>query len=90
MLLLPEPIRHPELCEKALYPGQPLPHALSQYRLWGLHPGCVLGEQLQTGDWDQVSSFPKNVLKLSKKWIEFNVHVLFTCFCNRCHITEGD
>lgn len=42
MLLLPEPVRHPELRKKALHPGQPLPHAAGQHRLWGLHTGCVL------------------------------------------------
>lgn len=53
-LLLPEPVRHPELREEALHPGQPLPHAAGQHRLRGLHTGRVLGEQLQTGHWDQV------------------------------------
>lgn len=69
MLLLPEPIRHPELREEALHLGQPLPHAAGQHRLRGLHSGRVLGEQLQTGDWDQVRRIEKHfrilILKLS-------------------------
>ncbi|TMS04461.1 Pantothenate kinase 1 [Larimichthys crocea] len=48
-LLLPEPIGHPELCEEALHPGQPLPHAAGQHWLWGLHTGCVLRRTTTNG-----------------------------------------
>lgn len=54
VLLLPEPIGPWKLCKEVLQPGQPLPNAAGQHRLWGLRTGRVLRGQLQTGDWNQV------------------------------------